>query len=132
MAAYKSQAISDIKEQVGPNGRVICGLSGGVDSSVAAVLLHKAIGDRLTCVFVDHGLLRKGEAEEVVALFGSLYNIPLIHKDASKLFLSKLESVSDPEQKRKIIGASFIDVFDEEAQKISELSFWRREPYTQM
>ena len=123
MAAYKSQAISDIKERVGPNGRVICGLSGGVDSSVAAVLLHKAIGDRLTCVFVDHGLLRKGEAEEVVALFGSRYNIPLIHKDASKLFLSKLESVSDPEQKRKIIGASFIDVFDEEAQKISGAEF---------
>src|SRR3546814_5784950 len=100
MAAFKDQAIARIREQVG-SGRVICGLSGGVDSSVAAVLIHEAIGDQLTCVFVDHGLLRGGEAEEVVAMFRDAYNIPLIARDASEVFLRELDGVTDPEQKRK-------------------------------
>ncbi len=117
MAAFKDQAIARIREQVGADGKVICGLSGGVDSSVTAVLIHEAIGDRLTCIFVDHGLMRQGEAEEVVELFGSRYNIPLIHREASALFLGKLDSVDDPERKRKIIGGLFIDVFEEEAKK---------------
>jgi GMP synthase (glutamine-hydrolysing) len=98
---------------------VICGLSGGVDSAVAAVLIHEAIGDRLTCVFVDHGLLRMGEAEQVVTLFRDHYNIPLVHVDASDLFIGQLDGVADPETKRKIIGKLFIDVFDEEAKKIA-------------
>ena len=102
---------------------MICGLSGGVDSSVAAVLIHQAIGDQLTCVFVDHGLLRKGEAEEVSSLFGGHYNIPLIHIDASDMFLRRLNGISDPEEKRKIIGASFIEVFDREAGKIEGARF---------
>ncbi|MEV9370112.1 GMP synthase (glutamine-hydrolyzing), partial [Klebsiella pneumoniae] len=94
-----------------------------VDSSVVAVLLHEAIGDQLTCVFVDHGLLRSAEAEQVVTLFRDHYNIPLVHKDASDLFLGKLAGVDDPEKKRKIIGATFIDVFDEEAAKITDAQF---------
>ena len=122
MAAFRAEAVSRIRAQVG-EGRVICGLSGGVDSSVAAALLHEALGDQLTCIFVDTGLLRAGEAEEVVALFRGHYNIPLIHRDASALFLEKLAGVTDPEQKRKIIGATFIDVFDEEAQKTGGAEF---------
>ena len=122
MTAYLERAVEAIRSQVG-DGRVICGLSGGVDSSVAAVLIHEAIGDQLTCVFVDHGLLRAGEAEEVVALFGSHYNIPLIHRDACELFLGRLDGVSDPEQKRKIIGAGFIEVFEEEANRIEGAAF---------
>ena len=122
MKAYREQAIATIREQVASQG-VICGLSGGVDSSVAAVLIHEAIGSQLTCVFVDTGLLRAGEAEEVVALFTKLYNIPLVHKDASELFLTRLDGVDDPEEKRKIIGTSFIEVFDEEAAKISDAGF---------
>ena len=110
MGAYREQAIAAIREQVG-DAKVICGLSGGVDSSVAAVLIHEAIGDQLTCVFVDHGLLRKGEAEEVVTMFRDHYNIPLIHADEQELFLGELDGVSDPETKRKIIGRPFIDVF---------------------
>ncbi len=91
---------------------MICGLSGGVDSSVAAVLIHEAIGDQLTCVFVDHGLMRQGEAEEVVTLFRDHYNIPLVHADASDLFLDALDGVTDPEAKRKTIGRLFIEVFE--------------------
>src|SRR5579863_3588454 len=116
MAAFRSQAVARIRAQVG-RGRVICGLSGGVDSSVAAALLHEALGDQLTCIFVDTGLMRAGEAEEVVTLFREHYNIPLVHRDAAALFLGKLAGVSDPEQKRKIIGATLIDVFEEEAEK---------------
>ena len=122
MATYRRRAIEVIQKQVG-DARVICGLSGGVDSSVAAVLIHQAIGDQLTCVFVDHGLLRKDEAEEVVSLFGGHYNIPLIHIDASDMFLRRLNGISDPEEKRKIIGASFVEVFDREAGKIDGARF---------
>ena len=117
MDAYRDEAIRKIRDQVGDK-RVICGLSGGVDSSVAAVLIHEAIGDQLTCVFVDHGLLRLNEAEEVVGMFRDHYNIPLIHADESGLFLSALDGVSDPETKRKIIGGLFIDVFQKYASDI--------------
>ena len=117
MGAYREQAIASIKETVGSN-QVICGLSGGVDSSVAAVLLHEAIGDQLTCVFVDHGLLRMGEAEEVVTMFRDHYNMKLIHADEQELFLGQLDGQSDPETKRKIIGKLFIDVFDKYAKPI--------------
>src|SRR6187397_1158086 len=110
MRAFKDEAIEKIRKQ-GGKGRVICGLSGGVDSSVAAVLIHEAIGEQLTCVFVDHGLMRQGEAEQVVSLFRNHYNIPLVHVDAEELFLGGLEGVTDPEKKRKFIGAEFIGVF---------------------
>ncbi len=122
MSAYRSEMISKIRAQVG-TGRVICGLSGGVDSTVAAVLIHEAIGEQLTCVFVDHGLMRKAEADEVVNLFRNSYNIPLVHVDVAELFLGELKGISDPETKRKTIGRLFIDVFETEAKKIGGAGF---------
>ncbi len=122
MRAFKTEAIEKIRRQVG-KASVICGLSGGVDSAVAAVLIHEAIGDQLTCVFVDHGLLRLGEAEKVLALFRGHYNIPLIHVEAENLFLKALAGVTDPEVKRKTIGKLFIDVFEAEAKKLGGAEF---------
>ncbi|MEM6439494.1 MAG: glutamine-hydrolyzing GMP synthase [Pseudomonadota bacterium] len=123
MAAYKDEAVARIRAQVGEDGRVICGLSGGVDSSVAAVLIHEAIGERLTCVYVDTGLMRQGETEQVVGLFRDHYNIPLIAADESDLFLDALEGVEDPERKRKIIGGLFIDVFEKHAKEAGSAKF---------
>jgi GMP synthase (glutamine-hydrolysing) len=117
MAGFLATEIARIRAEIG-NGRVICGLSGGVDSSVAALLIHEAIGEQLTCIFVDHGLLRQGEAEEVVTTFRDRFNIRLVHCDAAELFLGALQGVIDPEQKRKTIGRLFIDVFEEEARKL--------------
>jgi GMP synthase (glutamine-hydrolysing) len=122
MARFRDEAIARIRAQVG-KGRVICGLSGGVDSSVAAVLIHEAIGEQLTCVFVDTGLMRLNEAHEVVSLFRDHYNIPLLHIDASEQFLGALAGVCDPEEKRKTIGRLFIEVFDREAAKIEGAAF---------
>jgi len=122
MASYRQEQVEKIRAQVG-DAKVICGLSGGVDSSVAAVLIHEAIGDQLTCVFVDTGLLRKDEGQQVVTMFRDHYNIPLVHVDASDLFLGELAGVSDPETKRKTIGRLFIEVFDKESAKIEGAQF---------
>jgi GMP synthase (glutamine-hydrolysing) len=122
MALFRAEAVYRIRQQVGKGG-VVCGLSGGVDSAIVAALLHEAIGEQLTCIFVDTGLLRAGEGEEVVSLFRGHYNIPLIHHDATALFLDKLAGISDPEEKRKTIGATFIDVFEEEASKLGNVEF---------
>ncbi len=122
MKSFRAAEIERIRKQVG-KGKVICGLSGGVDSSVAAVLIHEAIGDQLTCIYVDTGLMRTGESEQVVDLFRKHYNIPLVAVDASKMFLEALAGVSDPEKKRKTIGKLFIDVFDAEAHKIKDVGF---------
>jgi GMP synthase (glutamine-hydrolysing) len=119
MGHYIDEAVAKIREQVGGE-HVILGLSGGVDSSVAAALLHRAIGDQLTCVFVDHGLLRLNEAEQVMATFGDHLGVKVIHVDASEAFLSKLAGVTDPEAKRKIIGAEFVEVFQSEAGKLTD------------
>jgi GMP synthase (glutamine-hydrolysing) len=122
MAGFRAAEIAKIRAQVG-QGRVICGLSGGVDSAVAAALIHEAIGDRLTCIFVDHGVLREGEAAEVVRVFRDRFNIRLVHRDAAALFMAALADVTDPEAKRKIIGRLFIEVFDEEAGKLGGAEF---------
>ena len=122
MQHFRTAEVARIRERVGKS-KVICGLSGGVDSAVAAKLIHEAIGDQLTCIFVDHGLLRQGEADEVVSLFRGTFNIPLVHVDAGAQFLAALDGVADPEQKRKTIGRLFIDVFEAESRKLGDVEY---------
>ncbi|MDI1431121.1 glutamine-hydrolyzing GMP synthase [Polyangium sorediatum] len=122
-ASFVEESVEAIRQKVGPDASAVCGLSGGVDSSVAAILCHRALGDRLVCIFVDNGLLRKGEAEQVVKMFGDHYHLRLVHVDARKRFLDALAGVTDPEQKRKTIGRVFIEVFEEEAKKIEDCRF---------
>ena len=122
MAGFRDAQIARVRQQVGA-GRVICGLSGGVDSSVAAALIHEAVGDQLTCIFVDSGLLRQGEAEQVVKTFRDRFNIKLVHRDAAELFLAQLDGITDPEAKRKTIGRVFIEVFEQEAARIGGADF---------
>jgi GMP synthase (glutamine-hydrolysing) len=121
-AAVIEEQVTRIRETVGSE-RVLCALSGGVDSSVAALLVHKAVGEQLTCVFVDHGLLRESEAEQVVETFDRHFHVPLVHVQAQKRFLTRLDGVSDPEEKRKIVGEEFIRVFEEEARKLGDVRF---------
>jgi GMP synthase (glutamine-hydrolysing) len=122
MASFVDESIARIRERVGPAGRVVCGLSGGVDSTVAALLIHKAIGDRLTCIFVDNGLLRQNEAQQVRTRFERL-KLPLDFVDAADVFLERLDGVTDPEKKRKIIGAAFIDVFEKRSNELGGFDF---------
>src|SRR5439155_1969075 len=121
-ASIIEEQIAAIRDQVG-EGRAICGLSGGVDSSVAALIVHRALGDRLTCVFVDHGLMRKNEAEQVTSAFRDHFHVPLVHVDASERFVARLQGVVEPEEKRRIIGEEFIRVFEEEAGKLQGAKF---------
>src|SRR5213078_1108312 len=121
-ASIIDEQVAAIRAQVG-TGRVICGLSGGVDSSVAALLVHRAVGDQLTCVFVDHGLMRKNEGEQVISAFRDTFHVPLVAVDAADRFLRRLAGLSDPEAKRKAIGAEFIRVFEEEALKLGDAKF---------
>jgi GMP synthase (glutamine-hydrolysing) len=121
-AAVIEEQVERIRAQVGSE-RVLCALSGGVDSAVAALLVHKAVGDQLTCVFVDHGMMRKNEAEQVVETFGDHFHVPLVHVQAQERFLDLLEGVEEPEQKRKIIGREFIRVFEDEARKLGDTSW---------
>ena len=121
MENFIETSITEIQEKVGPEGKVVCGLSGGIDSSVAATLVHRAIGDRLTCIFVDHGLLRKGEKEQVMETFQGRFHMNLIAVDARKEFLDRLKGVVDPEEKRKVIGNHFIRVFEREAEKLGQI-----------
>ena len=123
MASFVDEATDRIRTQVGPDGRVVCGLSGGVDSTVAALLVHRAIGDRLTCIFVDNGLLRLDEATQIEQRFAGKMHLPLVVEDASRLFLERLAGVTDPERKRKIIGAAFIEVFENVATRIGTFEF---------